>query len=94
MTKHEILKTLCLLCCSLHYLKYLRVFLDVDECKPDLLSDDHKKWSHNCHGDATCTNTKGSFYCTCNSGYTGDGVTCTGKILNQVYDASCAQSDF
>ena len=34
---------------------------------------------HNCHVDATCTNTKGSFRCTCLHGYSGDGVSCVGK---------------
>ena len=29
---------------------------------------------------ATCTNTAGSFMCTCITGYTGDGVTCTGIV--------------
>jgi hypothetical protein len=41
---------------------------DVDECS---LNTD------NCDANATCTNTAGSFTCTCNSGYTGNGVTCT-----------------
>jgi hypothetical protein len=33
----------------------------------------------NCSSNATCTNTSGSFTCTCNQGYIGDGVTCTGE---------------
>ena len=43
--------------------------------------------THNCHADSRCTNTKGSFYCTCNVGYTGDGVTCTGtsEIYSSVF---------
>ncbi|CAH3023967.1 unnamed protein product [Porites evermanni] len=40
------------------------------ECKTGL---------HNCHDDAYCTNTKGSFTCTCKQGYSGDGVNCTGS---------------
>uniref|UniRef100_A0A0G4GSQ9 EGF-like domain-containing protein n=1 Tax=Chromera velia CCMP2878 TaxID=1169474 RepID=A0A0G4GSQ9_9ALVE len=31
--------------------------------------------SHNCDGNATCTNAGSSFTCTCNSGFTGDGVS-------------------
>ena len=45
--------------------------VDVDECG---------KGTHNCHVDSNCTNTKGSFYCTCHTGYSGDGVTCDGKL--------------
>ena len=30
---------------------------------------------NDCHADATCTNTDGSFACECNSGWSGAGVT-------------------
>ena len=43
---------------------------DVDECE---------EATHNCHGEASCTNIIGGFECTCNIGYQGDGQTCTGK---------------
>src|SRR5262245_55782315 len=39
-----------------------------DECAFD---------TDNCDDNATCTDTLASFTCTCNAGYTGDGVTCT-----------------
>ena len=35
--------------------------------------------THNCHSDATCNNAYGSFTCTCNAGFSGNGMTCTGK---------------
>ncbi|XP_072042803.1 uncharacterized protein [Amphiura filiformis] len=40
---------------------------DINECT---------NGEHNCHGNATCTNTMGSFSCACNSGYSGDGTAC------------------
>ena len=54
-------------------------FLDINECHVNDLAQEHVvEYSHNCHADANCTNTKGSFYCTCHHGYYGDGVTCQG----------------
>ena len=51
---------------------YNPLVIDIDECA----SMD----TNNCAADATCDNTPaGSFTCTCNSGYTGDGLTCTGE---------------
>ncbi|XP_078355396.1 signal peptide, CUB and EGF-like domain-containing protein 2, partial [Oculina patagonica] len=51
---------------------------DINECHVNSLAQEHlDEYSHNCHADANCTNTKGSYYCTCHTGYSGDGVTCT-----------------
>ena len=36
---------------------------------------------HACHIYATCVNTDGSFTCTCNAGFTGDGKRCVGKCI-------------
>ena len=47
----------------------LNYFLDIVECSAN---------SHNCHVNATCTNRVGSFFCTCNIGYTGNGSYCQG----------------
>jgi len=47
------------------------IFVDINECL--------NKTLHNCHPDAKCKDTIGSYTCECNDGYTGDGVTCTGN---------------
>ena len=44
-------------------------FSDIDECAHEI---------DNCYHNATCENTDGSFTCTCNSGYTGNGTYCEG----------------
>ncbi|XP_031552875.1 uncharacterized protein LOC116290032 isoform X2 [Actinia tenebrosa] len=41
---------------------------DVDECTTG---------QHDCSGNANCTNTIGSFNCTCKDGYVGNGRNCT-----------------
>ena len=41
--------------------------LDINECS-----------SNPCHQNATCQNTIGSFVCTCDDGYTGNGTDCQG----------------
>jgi len=43
---------------------------DIDECSV----------SSPCSTNATCSNTNGSFICSCDSGYSGDGLTCDGII--------------
>ena len=35
----------------------------------------------NCDVNAVCTDTTSSFECACQSGYSGDGVTCTGRSI-------------
>ena len=57
------------------------MFADVNECSTSDLAHHHGHYHHNCHVDANCTNTKGSFYCTCHTGYSGDGVACIGEEI-------------
>ena len=52
---------------------------DVNECFSNEISDEYLHLAHNCHVDANCSNTKGSFFCTCQIGYSGDGVSCVGN---------------
>ena len=54
---------------------------DINECE----SND----SDNCDENAQCTNTNGSFTCTCNSGYSGDGVSCTSKLATTLLAILC-----
>ena len=46
--------------------------LDINECSAK---------SDRCNVNAVCENTQGSYTCTCQAGYTGNGRTCTGKMF-------------
>ena len=37
-----------------------------------------------CHDDAYCMDTDGSYECMCNEGYSGNGTSCIGKLINNV----------
>ena len=49
---------------------YVHLVPDIDECSSE----------NNCRVNATCTNTMGSYNCTCKKGYGGDRVGCPGKV--------------
>ena len=46
------------------------IIVDVDECH---------NGADTCDSNALCTNTAGSFRCSCIYGFTGDGQNCTGS---------------
>ena len=50
--------------------------------------------THKCHVDATCANTIGSFACSCNIGYVGDGYNCTGIMLLGNHDILSVNNGF
>ena len=48
------------------------IFSDIDECADSR--------DNNCSSNANCSDTIGSYACTCKVGYTGDGFTCEGTF--------------
>ena len=60
----------CIACrVCVHHILFLQ---DINECEENPSS---------CDVNANCTNTDGSYDCTCKTGYTGDGKSCSGKYL-------------
>ena len=57
----------------------LNWFSDVNECTSGEAA---------CHSNATCTNTLGSFTCTCKDGYSGNGTTCYGEAECQAENSA------
>ena len=59
---------------STHYsnISTFLLFTDVDECTIPEAS--------NCHQDANCINTRGSYVCRCKEGFLGDGKWCEGTL--------------
>ena len=49
-----------------------RYCANVDECARNTTGSTASL----CHGDASCVDTEGSFTCSCNGGYSGDGLSC------------------
>ncbi|XP_047136398.1 uncharacterized protein LOC100212257 isoform X2 [Hydra vulgaris] len=58
---------------------YINIY-DIDECALKM---------NNCSTNATCFNTPGSFFCQCNSGFSGDGQLCN-DINECLLNTSCA----
>ena len=52
----------------------VNLLVDIDECSLD---------SDKCYANSECTNTEGSYSCTCKPGYSGDGHNCTGYFLGK-----------
>ena len=59
------------LTCTLFIIPLIIQSPDVNECELEI---------HTCRSNANCTDTDGSFNCTCGEGFEGDGFNCTGKV--------------
>ena len=47
--------------------------------------------THNCDPHASCSNSPFPYSCACNSGYTGNGFSCTGNAMSTVLNYSLEQ---
>ena len=50
-------------------------------CYNIFLVDNNECASNPCDDNANCTNTPGSYYCTCNVGFFGNGFECEGMSV-------------
>lgn len=73
-------------CQTFSFVSYICKSLHTSEtCVSNLCYSDTNECNsgaHDCHAQAYCNNTDGSFTCTCNEGYCGDGRLCTGTVPN------------
>ena len=51
------------------------LYSDIDECEEGM--------SDRCDLNSACNNTAGSYTCSCNYGYSGDGSICIGKSITE-----------
>ena len=81
---------LCLFPLVLFYLQFILITTDINECE---LGVDQ------CTTNATCSNTEGSYECSCNTGFIGDGYTCckcmaiTNKHVHMQVDISISEKN-
>ena len=61
-------------------------FVDIDEC-------DTGVGTHNCSNNGTCADVDGSYSCSCDDGYTGDGFNCTSKYTTETSQQLCNSSE-
>jgi len=62
----------CFVLSSYCYLSLCKTPIDIDECALGIAG---------CDVNANCSNTEGSYECTCFQGYTGSGMDCSGRWL-------------
>ena len=55
---------------------FFPLLLDINECSTNV---------QNCDANAFCSNSEGSYNCTCRPGYNGNGRSCTGKSYYYYY---------
>ena len=72
--------------CVGNYRTYIVKYVDTICCVTDV--DECDVNNGGCSPDAYCTNTPGSFTCTCIGGYFGDGLNCEGKDASSEYTIS------
>ena len=58
------------------WILYRPFHTDIDECASDIDND--------CHINSTCSNTIGSYDCTCEEGFSGNGIQCEGIVFLEV----------
>ncbi len=69
LVSKSLVLSLCLKFCTFLVITnclFLLLYLDIDECL-----------SSPCHINANCTDNEGSFACKCNTGFLGDGWSCS-----------------